>query len=335
MKLVTGGAGYIGSHFIKRYLETFPTERIVTVDNLSEGHAELLKFSDRIDFHKVDIGDRDAMKAIFKQYGVQTVIHFAASAYVEVSQKQPELYFQNNCIQTLHLLEAMEACGVREMVFSSTCASYGNPQTVPLEESHPQLPINVYGVTKLMTEQALRGYALSKNWSYVCLRYFNASGADESGLLGECHEPETHLIPLILQTAQKKRASIKVYGSDYDTADGTCVRDYIHVNDLADAHIKAIDYLQKHEGGEAFNLGTTTGSSVREVIDMCKQVTGLEILVEEAERRSGDPAILVANADKAEKLLGWKAQYTLQKIVETAWQWEQIGKPQALALLTH
>jgi UDP-glucose 4-epimerase len=331
MKLVTGGAGYIGSHFIKRYLETYPDEQIVTVDNLSEGHEEALKFSNRIHFHKVDIGDRDAMKEIFQKYGVKTVIHFAASAYVEVSQKQPELYYQNNCIQTLHLLEAMEACGVREMVFSSTCASYGTPQRVPLDETHPQLPINVYGVTKLMVEQALRGYALSKDWSYVCLRYFNASGADESGLLGECHEPETHLIPLILQAALKKRAAIKIYGTDYDTADGTCVRDYIHVNDLADAHIKAIDYLQSHPGGEAFNLGTTTGSSVREVIDMCKAVTGLDIPVEEAERRSGDPAILVANADKAESMLGWKAQYDLKRIVETAWQWEKADKPS----LTH
>jgi UDP-glucose 4-epimerase len=323
MNLVTGAAGYIGSHFVKRYLETFPDAEIVAVDNLSEGHQEALAFSDRIHFVQEEIGNTPAMAALLKKYGVQTVIHFAASAYVGESQEQPAKYFNNNCIQTLNLLKAMEETGVKEMVFSSTCATYGDPERIPIDESHPQRPINVYGTTKLMTEQALRAYALAQGWSYVALRYFNASGADESGLIGEHHDPETHLIPLVLQAALGKRKAIQVFGNDYDTPDGTCIRDYIHVNDLADAHIKAIDYLRRHPGGEVFNLGTTTGSSVLEVINACREVTGREIPVEYAARRPGDPPRLVANADKAEKLLGWKTRYDLRRVIETAWQWEQ------------
>lgn len=323
MNLVTGGAGYIGSHFIKKYLEIFDTEEIVTVDNLSEGHAQALSFSDRIRFEQQDIGNTDAMVEIFSKYDVETVIHFAASCYVGESQENPAKYFQNNCIHTLNMFKAMQICGVKQIVFSSTCATYGNPEYTPLDEQHVQKPINVYGSTKLMTEQALRAYSLAQGWSYVALRYFNASGADESGLIGEHHDPETHLIPLILQTALGKRKSIQVYGNDYDTPDGTCIRDYIHVSDLATAHVAAIDYLRKNPGGEAFNLGTTTGSSVLEVINMCREVTGRDIPVEYSTRRPGDPPMLVANADKAEKLLGWKTEYDLRRIVETAWRWEQ------------
>jgi UDP-glucose 4-epimerase len=323
MNLVTGGAGYIGSHFIKRYLDTMPGHEIVAVDNLSEGHANALSFSPRIRFEQQDIGDTDAMVEIFRKYDIETVIHFAASCYVGESQHNPAKYFQNNCIHTLNMLKAMQICNVKQIVFSSTCATYGNPEYIPLDEQHPQKPINVYGSTKLMTEQALRAYALAQGWSYVALRYFNASGADESGLIGEHHDPETHLIPLILQTALGKRSTIQIFGNDYETPDGTCIRDYIHVNDLASAHIAAIDYLRRNPGGEAFNLGTTTGSSVLEVIDICREVTGREIPVEHVARRPGDPPILVANADKANALLGWKTEYDLKRTVETAWRWEQ------------
>lgn len=323
MYLVTGGAGYIGSHFIKYFLDQNPAAEIVTVDNLSEGHVEAVSYSPRIHWVQEDIANTTAIADILKKYEIQTVIHFAASCYVGESQEKPEKYFENNVVKTLSLLKAMEACSVRQMVFSSTCATYGNPQYLPLDEQHPQAPINVYGSTKLMVEQALRAYSLAKGWSYVALRYFNASGADESGLLGERHEPETHLIPLTLQAALGKRNAIQVFGTDYDTPDGTCIRDYIHVNDLADAHLKAIDYLRQNPGGEAFNLGTTTGASVKEVIQACQDVSGLEIPVVFGPRRPGDPARLVANANKAHDLLGWKPKYDLRRTVETAWQWEQ------------
>lgn len=331
MNLVTGGAGYIGSHFIKKYLEAFPNEEIVTVDNLSEGHREAVSYSPRIHFEQADIGDTDAMVEILRRYEVRTVIHFAASCYVGESQQVPSKYFQNNAIHTLNLFQAMEICGVKEMVFSSTCATYGNPVYLPLDEAHPQQPINVYGSTKLMIEQALRAYSLAKDWSYVALRYFNACGADDSGLIGEHHDPETHLIPLVLQTALGRRETIQIYGDDYETRDGTCIRDYIHVNDLASAHMAAIQFLRKHPGGEAFNLGTTTGSSVLEVIQACEEVTGLDIKRQIVPRRPGDPPVLVANADKAERLLGWKTEYDLRRIVESAWRWEQSPRFQELS----
>ena len=323
MILITGGAGYIGSHFIKYYLSQRPDETVVAVDNLSEGYREALDFSDKIIFIEAEIGDTDGMAAIFKQHKIETIVHFAASCYVGESQSEPSKYFKNNVINTLNMFKAMEQCGVKQIVFSSTCATYGNPQYLPLDEQHPQLPINVYGSTKLMTENALRGYSIAQGWSYVALRYFNASGADESGLLGERHDPETHLIPLILQTAQGKRKAIQIYGDDYETADGTCIRDYIHVNDLASAHVKAIDYLKAHPGGNAFNLGTTHGSSVLEVIRACEEVTGKPIPTETVARRPGDPPVLVANADKANSELGWKTEYDLKQIVETAWAWEE------------
>jgi UDP-glucose 4-epimerase len=323
MKLVTGAAGYIGSHVVKAYLDQFPQEDIVAVDNLSEGHAEALRFSPRIHFAQEDVGHCEGMKALLGRYEIDTVIHFAASCYVGESQTDPAKYFRNNVVQTLNLLDVMQECGVRRMVFSSTCATYGNPQVLPIDEQHPQLPINVYGATKLMVEQALRAYSLAQGWSYVALRYFNASGADESGLLGEQHNPETHLIPLILQVALGQRDAIRIYGQDYETPDGTCIRDYIHVNDLATAHIQAIRYLDENPGGAAFNLGTTVGSSVLEVINMCREVTGREIPIEAVARRAGDPPVLVANADKAQRLLGWTPHYDLRKIVETAWAWEQ------------
>jgi len=323
MNLVTGAAGYIGSHFVKNYLNIFPEDEIIVVDDLSEGYEQAIGYSDRIHFVRENIGNVKIMTELFTQYKIQTVIHFAASTYVGESQQNPSKYFYNNCIQTLNMFKAMELAEVKEIVFSSTCATYGSPNYLPLDEDHPQKPINVYGTTKLMTEQALEAYSKAKGWSFVSLRYFNACGADESGIIGEMHAPETHLIPLALKSALGKRGAIQIYGSDYDTPDGTCIRDYIHVNDLADAHIKAISYLRRHKGGEAFNLGTTTGSSVLEVIKMCEEVTGYTIPIQYIGRRQGDPAILVANSDKAQKLLSWKTKYDLRKTIETAWAWER------------
>jgi UDP-glucose 4-epimerase len=323
MILVTGGAGYIGSHFVKVYLDQHPGSEVVVVDNLSEGHREALAFSDKIHLVPENIGNPEGMKAVFARYAVEAVVHFAASCYVGESQENPTKYFHNNDINTLHLLAAMEAAGVTKLVFSSTCATYGNPVRLPIDETHPQQPINVYGLTKLIIEMALKAYCERLNWRVTALRYFNAAGADDSGLLGEHHDPETHLIPLVLKVAHGERAAAEIYGDDYDTPDGTCIRDYIHVNDLADAHCRALNKLESQTGFEAVNLGTTTGASVKEVIDLCREITGHAIPVNVTPRRPGDPATLVANADKAFSLLGWKTQYDLRRIIETAWAWEQ------------
>lgn len=324
MNLVTGGAGYIGSHFIKRYLETHPGEELLVIDDLSQGHAQALRFSDRIRVVQQDMGSVDAMTAVFRQFQVDTVIHFAASCYVGESQQDPVKYFQNNGVNTLNLLRAMQVSGVRQMVFSSSCATYGNPAYSPIDEAHPQRPINVYGTTKLMIEQALQAYSQSQGWSVAILRYFNAAGADESALIGEHHDPETHLIPLVLQTALGRHEAVSIFGEDYETRDGTCVRDYVHVNDLAQAHIQAMGYLREHPGCcEAFNLGTSKGASVLEVVEMCRQVTGRDIPVRMHARRPGDPPRLVANADKARQQLNWQPGYDLKRMVETAWAWEQ------------
>jgi UDP-glucose 4-epimerase len=326
MILITGGAGYIGSHFVKFYLETHPGEEVVVVDNLSEGHREALSFSKAIHFVQEDIGNINGMKAIFTRYPINTIVHFAASCSVGESQKDPSKYFQNNVVKTLNLFKAMDNCNIRRLVFSSTCATYGNPICEPLDEQHPQNPINIYGLTKLMIEQALSGYCTTLGWSAIALRYFNASGADESGLIGEHHEPETHLIPLILRAAQGKSPAIEIYGTDYDTPDGSCIRDYIHVTDLAYAHSKAVERLETQTGFDAINLGTAYGASVKEVIDVCQDVTGLEIPVKIVPRREGDPPRLIANADKAVEKLNWRAQYDLIKIIETAWAWENSRK---------
>ncbi len=322
MILVTGGAGYIGSHFVKTYLDTHPDESVVVVDNLSEGHRDAVSYSDRIQLIQEDIGDARGMHAVFAQYPIDAVVHFAASCYVGESQVNPTKYFQNNVVQSLHLFKAMDEAGIKRIVFSSTCATYGHPVRLPLDETHPQAPINIYGLTKLMIEQALQGYCSSLGWSAVALRYFNAAGADSSGLLGEAHEPETHLVPLVLQAALGKRPSIDVYGDDYDTPDGTCIRDYIHVTDLAYAHCRALEHLSEQQGFDAINLGTTYGTSVKEIIALCEEVTGHSIPVKVVPRRPGDPARLVANADKALTRLGWQTQISMKTIIETAWQWE-------------
>ena len=323
MILVTGGAGYVGSHFVLTYLARNPHAEVVVVDNFAEGHKEALPSSDRVRIVPEDIGDREAMRTVIAQFPITAVVHFAAFCYVGESQAKPAKYFHNNVVNTMSLLSVMEELGVKKFVFSSSCATYGKPVSVPIDESHVQDPINVYGTTKLMTEQALRSLVSASGWSFVALRYFNAAGADDSGRIGESHDPETHIIPLALQTAAGKREFVEVYGDDYDTADGTCIRDYIHVNDLAIAHCQALERVDSPQIQDAVNLGTTHGASVQEVIAMCKQVSGRDIPVRVAPRRPGDPSVLVAANEKARSLLGWEPTYDLRRIIETAWRWEQ------------
>jgi UDP-glucose-4-epimerase GalE len=325
MILVTGGAGYIGSHFIKHYLEHRASESILVIDSMVEGHVEALKaigFPDRLSWVQADIGDKEATRKVFQTYPIKAVVHFSAFAYVGESSKDPLKYYQNNVAKSLALFESMEEFGVRNIVFSSTCATYGNPVRLPLDESHPQSPINVYGETKLMVETILRDLHRYKGWSCIPLRYFNAAGADPSGVIGESHNPETHLIPLVLQAAKGERSAVSIYGDDYDTPDGTCIRDYIHVNDLAAAHSLALDYIQSHRVFEPVNLGTSHGASVKEVIETCKAVTGRDFQVDVQPRREGDPPVLVADSTKAKTMLGWQPALQLKDSIETAWTWE-------------
>lgn len=323
MILVTGGAGYIGSHFVRTYLSRNPGHEVVIVDNLSEGHKESLPDTKRVRFYQADVGDTQAIKQIVSDNNVEAVVHFASSCYVGESQQNPPKYFHNNAINGLKLLEALHQCQVRRFVFSSTCAIYGTPKSTPIDETHAPSPINVYGLTKQMLEMALAVYAEKCGWSYLALRYFNAAGADDSGEIGESHDPETHIIPLALQAACGRRPLLEIYGDDYDTADGTCIRDYIHVNDLAVAHCQALDLISSRQTADVINLGTTTGASVKEIVDMCAKVTGGEIPIQIKPRRDGDPPCLVANNNKAKAVLGWQPGYDLRRIVETAWNWEQ------------
>jgi UDP-glucose-4-epimerase GalE len=321
MILVTGGAGSVGSHFIHEYIRTSDAECIV-VDNLCEGHIEALP-SKKARLITGSIGDRRAMDEVFEQHKIEAVVHFAASAYVGESQEDPFKYFQNNVVQSIGLFETMERHGVRKLVFSSTCATYGTPQYVPIDEKHPQHPINVYGNTKLIVEKVLHALGETKAWSFAALRYFNAAGAADDGTIGECHNPETHLLPLVLKAAKRELPHLGIHGDDYETPDGTCIRDYIHVTDLATAHIQALQLLQSGPATECINLGTEHGASVKEVIGLASEVTGVDIPVKVNARRSGDPPRLVANAAKAKQMLGWQPKYDLRKIVESAWAWEQ------------
>ncbi len=323
MILVTGGAGYVGSHFVLSYLSRNPQAEVVVVDNFVEGHKEALPASDRVRLVPEDIGDQEAMRTVIAQFPITAVVHFAAFCYVGESQQKPTKYFHNNVVNTMKLLSVMEELGVKKFVFSSSCATYGNPVSLPIDESHAQNPINVYGTTKLMTEQALRSMALAAGWSFVALRYFNAAGADDSGRIGESHDPETHIIPLALQTAAGTREFVRLYGDDYDTPDGTCIRDYIHVNDLAIAHCQALERVHSQQAQDAINLGTTNGASVKEIIAICAEVTGKQIPVQISPRRAGDPPVLVAANERANSILGWKPTYDLRRTIETAWKWEQ------------
>jgi UDP-glucose 4-epimerase len=317
--LVTGGAGYVGSHTAKE-LESAGLPCIV-LDNLSRGHRELARDSTLV---VGDISDAVLLRQVLADYKVTAVMHFAAFAYVGESVLHPEKYYQNNVAGTINLLNCMIQADVRTMVFSSTCSTYGLPETTPMTEDHPQRPVNPYGASKLMVERILRDFDAAFGLKSVVLRYFNAAGADPAGEIGEWHEPETHLIPLALQAAAGVRDSVDIFGTDYPTPDGTCIRDYIHVTDLAQAHILALRELQAGKGSEVFNLGNGNGFSVRAVIDTVEKITRRKVTAKAAPRRPGDPHALVGSSVKAKKVLGWSPQFdSLEAIVETAWNWQQ------------
>jgi UDP-glucose 4-epimerase len=319
--LVVGGAGYIGSHMVKMLGRQGCD--VTTLDDLSSGHRDAVLCGD---FVQGDMGDRAMLDAVLAR-GFDAVMHFASFIQVGESVQQPAKYYQNNVVNTLGLLDAMRSHGVGRFIFSSTAATFGEPQYSPIDERHPQQPINPYGRTKLMVEQVLADYERAYGLRSVCLRYFNAAGADPEGQLGERHEPETHLIPLVLQAASGRRPHIGVFGRDYDTPDGTCVRDYIHIEDLCSAHGLALQSLMGGAGSQAYNLGNGQGFSVQEVIDTAQQVTGRSIAVVNGPRRAGDPARLVADASLIREKLGWQPRYAdLATIVEHAWRWEIRGE---------
>jgi UDP-glucose 4-epimerase len=318
--LVVGGAGYIGSHLVLALQESgYP---VLVLDNLSRGHRDIVEDILGAKLVVGDIGDRAFLDEVFAVYPIVAVFHFAAYAYVGESLIAPNLYYQNNVANTLTLLEAMRKAGINQLVFSSTCAVYGVPEIIPIPEDHPRRPINTYGTSKSMAEQIIADYHAAYHLNYVCFRYFNAAGADPEGRIGEDHDPEPHLIPLILETALGRRDSIQIFGTDYPTEDGTCIRDYIHVCDLVKAHLFGLEYL--FGGGEStvFNLGNGNGFSVRQVIETSKRVTGKSIRVVEKSRRLGDPPVLVGDAGKAKRLLGWHPHHrNLEEIMTHAWKW--------------
>ena len=317
--LVVGGAGYIGSHAVRKLTDA--GHHVLVYDNLSRGHREAVPDGLLIEG---ELTDTATLTRVLTEHGIEAVMHFAAFALVNESVNDPALYYQNNVVATLSLLEAMRLADVKKFVFSSTTATYGEPDQVPISEDTPQRPTNPYGFTKLVIEQALADYAEAYGMGYAALRYFNAAGAHPDGTIGEDHEPETHLIPIVLQVALGQRDSITIFGNDYQTSDGTCVRDYVHVNDLADAHLKALDKIRPSTG-ICLNLGTGRGTSVREIIDACREVTGHAIPEKIGQRREGDPSELVADASRAQDQLGWKPQYVdVRSIVETAWRWHQL-----------
>ncbi|OUN06549.1 UDP-glucose 4-epimerase GalE [Flavonifractor sp. An92] len=316
--LVLGGAGYIGSHTVYELIEA--GRDVVVADNLFTGFKAAVHPKAR--FYQLDIRDRGALDTLFQAEKIDGVIHFAASSQVGESMSDPLKYYDNNLYGTMVLLQAMVAHGVNKIVFSSTAATYGEPERVPILETDKTVPTNCYGNTKLSMEQMMSWVSQAHGLKYVALRYFNACGAHPSGKIGEAHDPETHLIPIILQVANGTRKQISVFGDDYPTKDGTCVRDYIHVTDLAQAHILALDYLLNGGDNNVFNLGNGVGFTVKEVIDVARSVTGHPIPAVVSPRRAGDPAQLIASSEKAVNVLGWKPQYNdLNTIIETAWKW--------------
>ncbi|MEA5597293.1 UDP-glucose 4-epimerase GalE [Rivularia sp. UHCC 0363] len=320
--LVTGGAGYIGSHTVLALKQA--GYEVLILDNLVYGHRDLVEQVLKVELIEGDTINRDLLDKLFATRDIAAVMHFSAYAYVGESVTDPAKYYRNNVIGTITLLEAMLAASVKKFVFSSTCATYGVPETVPIPEDHPQNPINPYGATKLMVERILADFNEAYDFRSVRFRYFNAAGADPSGNLGEDHNPETHLIPLVLQTALGKRESISIFGTDYPTNDGTCVRDYIHVSDLADAHVLGLEYLLKGGDSDFFNLGNGNGFSVKEVIEAARTITGKDIKAVECDRRPGDPPALIGSAQKARQILGWQPQYTnLKDIMTHAWAWHR------------
>ena len=320
--LVTGGAGYIGSHACKALAQAGYTP--IAYDNLVYGHRQAVRWGP---LEVGDIADRARLDAVITQYRPEAVMHFAAYAYVGESVLDPAKYYRNNVAGTLNLLEALLHHGINRIVFSSTCATYGIPQQTPIDEDHPQQPINPYGASKLMIERMLQDFDTAYGLRSVSLRYFNAAGADPDGEIGEDHDPETHLIPLALQAALGQREALQVFGTDYPTPDGSCIRDYIHVTDLAQAHVQAMDYLAKGGATTALNLGTGHGYSVVEVIEAARKVSGREIPVILTERRPGDPHVLTAAADKARNLLCWQPRYTdLKETLRHAWNWHSLHR---------
>ena len=319
--LVTGGAGYIGSHTVRMLAARGYTP--VVLDNLSKGHREAVA---PYPFEQASVQDQARVSEILRNYHIEAVMHFAAHIEVGESVQNPAKYYANNTAGTLRLLETLVENKVPYFIFSSTAAIFGEPEQKKIDENHPKNPINPYGQSKLMVEKILADFDAAYGLKSTALRYFNASGCDDSGEIGSSYEPETHLIPLILQTALGKRKSIKVFGTDYPTQDGTCVRDYVHVNDLARAHILALEKMEKDNVSERFNLGSGNGHSVAELIKTAKKITGIDFPVEYVARRAGDPAVLVADSAKAQRVLNWKPQYDLTRIIQTAWNWEQHRK---------
>jgi UDP-glucose 4-epimerase len=317
--LVTGGAGYIGSHCCKALSQK--GFQPITIDNLVYGHKGFVKWGQ---FYKGDVGRPAVLEKCFADHQIDAVMHFAAYAYVGESVDDPMKYYGNNVLNTIQLLRTALENGVKHFVFSSTCSTYGNPEEIPIREDHPQNPINPYGKTKRMIEEILADCQAAYGLKSISLRYFNAAGADPAAEIGEDHDPETHLIPLVLDVAADKSPAIKVFGNDYETADGTCIRDYIHVTDLAQAHILALEQLIDGADSNVYNLGNGQGFSVLEVIERVRKITGKDIPVENTDRRPGDPPVLIASNEKAVKELGWKPQYAdLDDIIGTAWRWHQ------------
>ncbi len=315
--LVTGGAGYIGSHTAKALARAGFTP--VVLDNLSEGHGAAVQWGPLI---VGDVGDSGLVRAILEEERIDAVIHFAASAYVGESMIEPQRYFHNNVTHSLGLLEAMLETGVRNIVFSSICATYGAPQHLPIDEDHPQAPLSPYGESKLFVERVLKWYGGAYDIGWLALRYFNAAGADPEGEIGEVHDPETHLIPLAIDAAVGRNSDLSIYGHDYETPDGTAIRDFIHVADLASGHVQALKYLLAGGPSLAVNLGTGSGHSVDEVVTVIEVTSRLRVPVRYADRRDGDPPALVADPRRAQSMLGWRPRYPdLRTIVETAWQW--------------
>jgi len=315
--LIVGGAGYIGSHVNKELFRR--GYRTLVYDNLVYGHRECVKWGD---FVLGDLSDEEQLRLVFKTYHIDVVMHFGAFAYVGESVTDPAKYYINNVSNTLNLLKVMREFGIKYFIFSSTCATYGNPMEIPIPETHVQNPINPYGKSKLMIETILSDFSAAYGLKYISLRYFNAAGADSDAEIGEWHNPETHLIPLVLDAVLGRTEHVNIFGTDYDTPDGTCVRDYIHVTDLADAHIRAMEHLLSRSESQLINLGNGNGYSVKQVIETAGQVVGKPVRFKEAPRRPGDPPVLVGDWKKAKDLLQWNPKFSdLKKIIETAWAW--------------
>lgn len=319
--LVAGGAGYIGSHMVQKLLDD--NYHVVVVDNLSTGHRAAI--NPKVTFYEGDTRDKNFLDNVFENENINTVIHMDAFSIVPESMKDPLKYFDNNVIGMIKLLESMVDNHVPNIVFSSTAATFGNPiNNKKISEDDPQDPINPYGESKLMMEKIMKWVSQSNDINYVALRYFNASGAHPSGKIGEDHHPETHLIPIVMQTAYGQQEVLKIFGDDYKTPDGTNVRDYIHIDDLADAHILALEYLNKNKDSNTFNLGSSTGFSVKQIVDTARKVTGKPINAKISNRRPGDPDVLVADSLKARNILGWQPKYdNVEDIIRTAWNWKQ------------